>query len=148
MEFKDYITEMAYRQSFALEKTEELLPELSLHIVKFWTMPDSREIPHWTNEVTAWLRRIKGYSKTKTDSGVISKKAYDKEFSEYFDISDAEDIIFAIESEYGIKVEFSSATISKNLKQFFGELWDSLSGSTFSLEKTLNKIKNWKLKEA
>lgn len=128
MKFTDYIYEMAFRQKTALENIEALVPETIVHILKCRLMPDSREIPHWLNEIKAFTKKMNVYSNTKTKSGKLSyanlikqcktEMSFEEilkeipdiewEYSTRFSDSDAKDAInFAIEIMSGVFLDIS-----------------------------------------
>lgn len=73
MKFSDYLKsklwEMAFSQEHALDKVEELAPKTIEHILKCRLMPDSREIPHWLNEIKAYTEKMDDYCDVKTRTG-------------------------------------------------------------------------------
>lgn len=76
MKFTDYIVdklyEMAFEQSFALDKIEEQVPGVITHILCCHLMPDSRDISHWIDEIAAFTGKMDDYCDVKTKSGRIS----------------------------------------------------------------------------
>ena len=137
MGFANFIFEMAYKQDRAIEKIEDLLPQLSLHILKVWLMPESRDREHWIKEIENWLNLINRFSRVK-NSRIISKSKFKKEFGGYFEIDEVEDNLYILRH---YKFELKSPKIlSKRLKQFFDWLWESISSRTFKISSAIQKI--------
>ena len=110
MKFSDWIFEMAYRQSRAIEKIEDLLPMVSIHILKCELMPDSIDGNHWLSEIKNWFRKINDFSFTKTKSGKISYKVFEKEFGIKLETRHLKKYVEEIEDEYE---EFDALIIDK-----------------------------------
>jgi hypothetical protein len=143
LRFKDFVLEFAYESDKAIEKIEDLLPQLSLHILKIWLMPKSRDYDHWVKEVENWLNQISRFSRIKADSKIISKAKFQKEFGEYFDESEIENDLYLLRN-YKFEKDIAPNVLSQKLQEFFEYLWDSISSKKFNLKKTMEFIKEVK----
>ena len=143
LRFKDFVLEFAYESDKAIEKIEDLLPQLSLHILKIWLMPKSRDYDRWVKEVENWLNQISRFSRIKADSKIISKAKFQKEFGEYFDESEIENDLYLLRN-YKFEKDIAPNVLSQKLQEFFEYLWDSISSKKFNLKKTMEFIKEVK----
>ena len=73
MRFSFYLTEMAYHQDRSIEKIEDLLPQVVLHIFKCLTMPGSRDYNHWLKEIQNWIFQMDDFCSIKNGKRIRFK---------------------------------------------------------------------------
>ena len=136
MRFGDFILfEMAYLQDKAIEKIEDLFPQLVRHILKVWLIPKSRDYKHWLNEIENWLELIEGFSRVKTPSKRISLRKFKKEFDGYFDERTIKNFLFGIKNQYDLQIDSSCVKdFSNKIQILFQSLWVELSQGSLDIE--------------
>lgn len=141
MKFTDYIYEMAFRQKTALENIEALVPETIVHILKCRLMPDSREIPHWLNEIKAFTKKMNVYSNTKTKSGKLSYANLIKQCSVEMSFEEILKEIPDIEWEYNTQFSDSAAKDAINFAiEIMSGVFLDISQNNFAWLKVMQKI--------
>ena len=144
MRFGDFILfEMAYHQDKAIEKIEDLFPQLTRHILKVWLMPKSRDYRHWLGEITNWLGMIEGFSRVKTPSKRISLRKFETEFDGYFDERTIKNFLYGIKIQYDLTVGPTIAGyLSRRIQNLYHSLWVELSQGTFDIEEFIKEFIN------
>lgn len=142
MKFTDFIFEMAYNQNRAIEKIEDLLPELSKHILKVWLIPESENYKHWISEIKNWVDKISDYSRVKTPFGVIKYSKFKKEFGGYFDTKYVSNKLEVLKSNYNLGI-VDVKKLSKNMDAIYDYLWEAISSKTFNITEFIKTIQGY-----
>lgn len=141
MKFSEFIYEMAFPQSRALQKIEEQLTQLSMHFLKTWMKASSRDYNHWRNEIINYLNRINDYSRIKTKNGLIRRDLFDKEFGHTLEYAWVDNLVDSVAIQYDIKRENGDTEYFVfALRKFYSELWDMLSIGQFNLRQMLKHL--------
>lgn len=138
-EIKDYsefkmLNEMAYERNRALEKVEDLMPQIVEHLLKILITENEVEINlnHWSSEIENWLKLINRFSRLKNNTRLkyrdyvdnlwvhfsekdilidISSMSYNYIFADY-DMNELREVIF----------EFFDLVFTKMSQDKFNEL--------------------------
>ena len=141
MTFSEFLYEMAFPQSKALQKIEELLSQLSIHFLKCWIIPNSRNYNHWRGEIINFLGRINDYSRVKTKRGLIDRKNFDKEYKHTLELPWVDNLVDSVCLQYDIEREQGDTEhFAYILKRFYEDLWDMLSVGGFNLRQMLQHL--------
>ena len=147
MRFSFYLTEMAYHQDRAIEKIEDLLPQVISHLFKCLTMSESQDFNHWLKEIRNWISQMDDYSVVKPKNRRINLKVflkeYDQKLSFKYLLRKYENILY----QYGLEDRKnipSSEKCIEFVQGFLLDLLETLSNdelSWSSLEKKLRMFK-------
>lgn len=145
MSFKEYICqklwEMAFEQAHAQEKIEELVPETAEHILKCRLMPDSRDVPHWFNEIKKWTDKMDGYADTKTKRGRISYSILLKECGKKISAPKLSKVVKGLEWEYNTKFNAENSESAINFTtELMKEIFYDLSQDNYDWLKIMQRI--------
>jgi hypothetical protein len=137
MRFKEFLFEFAFEQSKALEKIEEIIPQLSIHLAKCLAMPKSRDLNHWKTEIRSFIFKIDNFANIKTKSKRIKKKNCYAEFGYLFNDAKINQIISIIESDYSIELTRNEKIIlSQKIKNGYEQFFDALEADKIEIENT------------
>ena len=140
MKFTDYILEMVYPQARAIEKIEDLLPQLTKHFIKCWIMQKSRDYDHWVKEIINYLDQINEFSRVKTKRKYICRGTFDKEFGHLTEFHRVESLVDSVCIQYTIDSPYSVKFFVDSLTSFYNDLWNMLSSNKFNIRKMINHL--------
>ena len=138
---------MAYHQDRAIEKIEDLLPQVISHLFKCLTMSESQDFNHWLKEIRNWISQMDDYSVVKPKNRRINLKVflkeYDQKLSFKYLLRKYENILY----QYGLEDRKNTPSSEKCIEfvqSFLVDLLETLANDELSLSSLEKKLRMFK----
>ena len=130
----------------AIDLIEGIIPELNLHIMKYWLLPNERARHHWkVDEILPRILKIYEYgTNIKTRNKVISLEVLKDEYSGYFEYNVVRGRVRVICEKYGLNNKLMDIeNIQNKLIEFYDELWVQVSSKSLNLDWFIEKLEDY-----
>lgn len=134
---------MPYYQSKGLEKIEDQIPQLTLHILKVWLMPDSRDYEHWIDEIANFLVIMDSGANVKTRRGRLSHNTIVKEYKALITEQRVKNAFNRINRSYEKSFKYNVKYYNA-VKKFYDYLWIKLAEFDFDTAEVIAHIEGLK----
>lgn len=122
-----YLFEMARSRQSAIDKIDDVIPQICSHVLKILVTKDDVEqnLNHWENELLNWFMQISRWSHLKGNRR-LKLKDYQVEFANHFQKSTILASLVVMKYRYTI-LPFDISVLVRTLKDFCNSLFEAVS---------------------
>lgn len=144
MRYSEILTEMAFDRKRFIRAVESYNVRIFEHAVKILVLPDSKDVPHWRQELLAWCGYLSSLKiKAKGYPPMGYKLAYEYLYNGPFvgnELGMTAHFIRMVEVSYKVKLNVDVTTVHTRLKEFLTQLAKDI-GSGSDVEPNIASLK-------